>query len=709
MMVPWLYQRAVVALLVHVALATPSPASIHADLTILMNNDLQGTKSPYIDSAVILLSSSSYQDAIAGCKAIGEQLWSPDDVDNSEKKTSATSPALTLSIQSSLNYLVYRGQADQNSRFWVAPSIDSSSSGTLRTVSASGHVSEVHSSSANGLTLATLCTQSAPLTTSSNTSTAERWQVSVHSNNEDLVGFRDRTSFRFYGIRYAEQPERFTYSTPYLGSQQTVSATAFGSECAQGTDTGSEDCLFLNIWTPYLPHNSSSEATKQGGEAHDSSNLRPVMVWIHGGGFLSGTGSDNTFDGGSLASRGDVVCVTINYRLSTLGFLALADGSTNGNYGIADQVTALDWIIANIADFGGDASRITIFGQSAGAGSIRALMASPQALGKFAGAIPQSNLGGLGYGTSYSEYYTIAEDAELFGDAIVAEANCTNATSQVDCLRQLPPFTLLSLPTAADSIVQDGTYISTGHLALNGSTGVAPYKLLMGTMREDNAALISYPATSNETAYLQGIGWPTPPADLFPIPTTSSNQTLNLFEMTARYTTDGVFRCIDEATVLAGLNSGLWNDVYYYEMERSYQLSDWPNYDVCQPPITATHPYGDPREPYLRCHSGDLYEVFGNIAFQGLPFRDAVDLPFEQMVLDSWTAFARTYDPNPDEGFLTARGYTNTSAILKAHGKWEPATKGKLALRALAWPPYQGVFREREQCDAIGLPLTYYE
>lgn len=81
------------------------------------------------------------------------------------------------------------------------------------------------------------------------------------------------------------------------------------------------------------------------------------MFWIHGGAFTSGTGADETFDGGSLASRGDVVVVTINYRLATLGFLALDDGVTNGNYGLADQITALDWVIEHIADFGGGGMR----------------------------------------------------------------------------------------------------------------------------------------------------------------------------------------------------------------------------------------------------------------------------------------------------------------------------------------------------------------
>ncbi|KAF3770199.1 alpha/beta-hydrolase [Cryphonectria parasitica EP155] len=670
-------------LLGSLTIATPSPRSLDSDLTILMNNDLQGI-SPYIDSAVILLSRpSSYQDAVEGCKALGETLWSPETVG--------------ASIQSSLDYLVWEGKADENTQFWVASSTSSSSSSSststsTRAISASGKVSVVQS----GHSLAALCTQSAPLATAEETSASSEWHVSVHSNNDHLIGFRDRTSFRFYGIRYADQPERFNYSQPYFGSNSTVSATAFGNVCAQITETGSEDCLFLNIWTPYLPGPSSQ---------YVKANLKPVMFWIHGGAFVSGAGSDSTFDGGSLASRGDVVVVTINYRLSTLGFLALDDGSTNGNYGIADQITALDWVMAHIADFGGDADRITIFGQSAGAGSVRALMASPEAQGKFAGAIPQSNLGGLYYGTTYSEYYTIQQEMDAAGSEILAETGCAD----VDCLRQLDAFTLLNLATTAEYVVQDGVYITSDHLPLTGPA--APYKLLMGTMYDDGAAFITFPDTTNEAVYLEDIDFAPPRADLFPIPTdsTSANQTLDLFNMTARYATDAEFRCVDEATVYAGLANGLWDQVYYYEMQRSYQLYDWPNYDVCQPPITAAFPYGDPSGPYFKCHSGDLYEVFGNIAFQGLPFRDEWDLPFEQMVVDTWASFARTLDPNPDTGFLRARGYSNTSEVLQARGLWMPAEKGNLTMRALEWPPYQDKFREESQCSGIGLPFTYYQ
>ena len=137
----------------------------------------------------------------------------------------------------------------------------------------------------------------------------------------------------------------------------------------------SEDCLYLNVWTPGLDHAA-----------------RPVMVWIHGGAFTIGSGSEDYYNGANLASRGDVVIVTINYRLGALGFLNLpALGETN--FGMRDQVAALKWVQDNIASFGGDPGNVTIFGESAGGMSVASLMASPEAAGLFQKAIPQSGAG----------------------------------------------------------------------------------------------------------------------------------------------------------------------------------------------------------------------------------------------------------------------------------------------------------------------------
>jgi para-nitrobenzyl esterase len=133
----------------------------------------------------------------------------------------------------------------------------------------------------------------------------------------------------------------------------------------------SEDCLYLNVYTPRA-----------------DSARRPVLFWIHGGGFTGGSASQALYDGGRLAARGDVVVVTINYRLGALGYLALP--GVTPNLGQLDQIAALRWVRDNIARFGGDASNVTIFGESAGGMAVATLLAMPGARGLFRRAIPQS-------------------------------------------------------------------------------------------------------------------------------------------------------------------------------------------------------------------------------------------------------------------------------------------------------------------------------
>lgn len=152
-----------------------------------------------------------------------------------------------------------------------------------------------------------------------------------------------------------------------------------GSIYAFAAESMSEDCLYLNVWT----------AAKSANEK------RPVMVWIHGGALTRGSGSTPTYDGESLAAKG-VVLVTINYRLGVFGFLAHpeltaeSDHKASGNYGFLDQIAALEWVHNNIAAFGGDPGRVTIFGESAGSWSVNVLVASPLAKGLFHRAIGES-------------------------------------------------------------------------------------------------------------------------------------------------------------------------------------------------------------------------------------------------------------------------------------------------------------------------------
>ena len=208
-----------------------------------------------------------------------------------------------------------------------------------------------------------------------------------------VQGIADNNAAIFRGIPYAAPPVGdLRWRPPQAPAKWSGvrDATQFGPACPQSPNSpvmmvgpvgaSSEDCLTLNVWKP---------ASAQGGAT------LPVMVWIHGGGFFTGSGSEQQFDGAPYVSRG-VIFVTINYRLGRLGFFAHpaldADDpkGPRGNYGLMDQMAALRWVHANIASFGGDPANVTVFGESAGGISILALMASPSAQGLFQKAIVES-------------------------------------------------------------------------------------------------------------------------------------------------------------------------------------------------------------------------------------------------------------------------------------------------------------------------------
>lgn len=210
-------------------------------------------------------------------------------------------------------------------------------------------------------------------------------KLEVESAYGTLQGERNGDCYVWKGIPYAKPPVgEYRYRPPLRpdGWSGIRQATRFGSAAVQpyARDQTSEDCLYLNVWSP-------------GADGE----RRPVMVWFHGGGFTVGSGSDPVFDGTSFASRGDVVVVTVNYRLGIMGFLYLDEAggdayAASGNYGILDQIAALEWVRDNIEAFGGDPGRITIFGESAGARSVGLLLSLPQAEGLFHQAIIQSGM-----------------------------------------------------------------------------------------------------------------------------------------------------------------------------------------------------------------------------------------------------------------------------------------------------------------------------
>jgi para-nitrobenzyl esterase len=227
----------------------------------------------------------------------------------------------------------------------------------------------------------------------------------------------------FLGIPYAAPPVgNLRWRPPHpaarwLGIRQ---ATSFGPNCPQppsqfGLASTSEDCLYLNVFTPAGTHRR---------------NL-PVMVWLHGGSLL--VGESNDYDPARLVRDG-VIVVTVNYRLGALGFLAdpaLADrpGGPSGNFGLEDQQAALRWVQRNIRGFGGDPANVTLTGESAGGLSVLAQLASPGARGLFARAISESGT----YNLTQEPLATV----EAAGEAFAAKVGCTSQAAAA-CLRHLP-------------------------------------------------------------------------------------------------------------------------------------------------------------------------------------------------------------------------------------------------------------------------------
>ncbi|MBI4955491.1 MAG: carboxylesterase family protein [Myxococcales bacterium] len=251
--------------------------------------------------------------------------------------------------------------------------------------------------------------------------------VTAELDSGTVEGWRGGGVQEFLGIPYAAAPVgalRWRAPEPPAGWTGVRNATVKGSACPQTVpllgDVGDEDCLYLNVHTP-----EPRPATPA-----------PVMVWIHGGGFTLGEGvqTDGGTKGERLALASGHVVVSFNYRLGALGFLAerhlSAEDATlpgSGNYGLEDQVAALDWVQRNIAAFGGDPTAVTIFGQSAGSMSVCTLLTMPSAQGLFARAILES-------GSCTTPASSLAA-AEAQGDVFAQALGCDTAADVPACLR----------------------------------------------------------------------------------------------------------------------------------------------------------------------------------------------------------------------------------------------------------------------------------
>lgn len=230
--------------------------------------------------------------------------------------------------------------------------------------------------------------------------------------------------------------------------------------------------------------------------------------------------------------------------------------------------------------------------------------------------ISGSNLDGIDYAATYSNYFTPAQEYTTVGSSIVNATGCTSSSSSavVACLKNYPALNYTTLSATARYVIVDGKYITADQLQITKPSEVAHVPTLWGTMAEDAGAFIGYP-TANQNASTAISTLNSLPANLtekiissglFPIPNTG-NYTLDLYNVSARIATDIQFRCLDQATVYSGIKHDSFASAYYYQFDRAYQTPGYdPNKPVCDAPITPSHPYGDPSLPYFRCHSGDL-------------------------------------------------------------------------------------------------------
>jgi len=461
--------------------------------------------------------------------------------------------------------------------------------------------------------------------------------VQVETPSGRLAG-REQDGVRsFLGIPFAEPPvgaRRFAAPEPVRPWAGVRDAGAFGASAPQapmllplpGMDVGrtDEDCLYLNVFTP------------AGGAAR-----KPVLVWIHGGGFVIGSGSQSVYDGSQLARRGDVVVVTINYRLGALGFLHLADlcpglAGAVSNPGMRDQVAALEWVRSHIAAFGGDPEQVTIFGESAGGMSVGTLLGMPAARGLFQRAIPQSGA---------THHFHSREAATKVAEACLRILGI-EAADAPRALRELPAGRWIdtqvkvqvelatSLGLLPFQPVADGDSLPSSALQPVRAGACAGVELMTGTTRDEwKLFTVMDPSVStlDEPKLLARLGRDVPEVDadaLYAAYTAArrvrGDSTAPL-EVFAAIHTDRTFRI--PAVRLAEAQARHQRRTYMYRV-------DW-------------------ESPMLggvlgACHAVELPFVFGSYALPGGDQFAGKGPEVEALsarMMDAWLAFARSGDP----------------------------------------------------------------
>jgi len=267
--------------------------------------------------------------------------------------------------------------------------------------------------------------------------------------------------------------------------------------------------------------------------------------------------------------------------------------------------------------------------------------------------------------------------------------------------------------------VIDGTYLTNPYFDFNGSScdsTLISVPLLFGVNRDEGGVLGPFFQTTKLDVGITNLSQADGldanaiiSSNLFPLGNgpMPSNITLDIFNTTTRIYTDNSFRCANQFNAYAGVKSGIFPDIWFYEFNRTYQDPAYNTNGVCTAPKTPSHPYGDPSAEYFKCHAGDLANTFGNVARVGFPARDENDMPYAAKVVDYWTTFARNLNPNPDMGYLEARGYWSTIDQINFSGPWEKVVADEPMMMGLQWNGGMIPFADDAQCAVLGYPLDF--
>ena len=435
-----------------------------------------------------------------------------------------------------------------------------------------------------------------------------------------VSGLRQGETLAWLGIPYAAPPvgeRRLRPPVPPAAWTVPLQADQFGSLClqARGGVQGSEDCLYLNVWSPARP----------GGQ-------RPVMVWLHGGAFQVGTSSVPYTSGEQLAAKGDIVVVTLNYRLGAVGYLtapaldAESPQKVSGNYGLLDQQAALQWVRRNIASFGGDPARIMLAGESAGANSVLYQLTSPAAAGLFGEAVSESPV-------TNGHAATLASAEAGPAAAVIKAVGCEGAADVAACLRAAPAARL-QMAGPANPVV-DGVVLPREPIDAFEAGAFNKVPTIIGSNHDEFTVFVAPLAMPPKPA-LTAKGYAAEVAKTFPgneaaiageYPVAdypSAIQALAVVE------TDGMVSCpvLRARTALSG-----FVPTYSYE----FSETDPAHGQLLAPPV--------PGLSYGAYHTAELPYVFGLAAMQGAPVTGK-DMVLSDQVIGAWSNFARSGDPN---------------------------------------------------------------